>query len=124
MRIGIDIDGCINNQHDFVINYATKYINENKLPYNIINFEKENTEDIFGWSEEIAHDFWEEYRQNLVKENIRPFCSEVINKLNDEGNEIFIITARYNGDIWWDSKSKNNAEEITINVLLFKSITI
>lgn len=117
MRIGIDIDGCINNQHDFVINYATKYINENKLPYNIINFEKENTGEIFGWNEEIAHDFWEKYRQNLVKENIRPFCSEVINKLNDEGNEIFIITARYNGDIWWDSKSKNNAEEITINVL-------
>lgn len=117
MKIGIDIDGCMNNQHDYVINYATKYISENRLSYNVINFEKENTEEIFGWNEEIAHDFWEKYRQNLVKENIRPFCSEVINKLYDEGNEIFIITSRYNGDLWWDTKSKDNAENITISVL-------
>lgn len=122
MRIGIDIDGCINNQHDFVISYSTKYICENKLPYNITNFEGENTEEILKWKEEIAHDFWEKYRQNLVKENIRPFCSEVINKLYDEENEIFIITSRYNGDSWWDSKSRYNVENITINALKEQNI--
>lgn len=47
MKIGIDIDGCMNNQHNFIINYATKYICENKLPYNIANYENENTEEFF-----------------------------------------------------------------------------
>ena len=30
MRIGIDIDGCINDQHDFILNYGSKYISDNK----------------------------------------------------------------------------------------------
>lgn len=121
LRIGIDIDGCINNQHDFVVNYGTKYISDNKLPYDIKVLDSENSTEIFGWNEEIAHDFWENYRQLLVK-NIRPFCSEVINKLYNEGNEIFIITARYNGDPWWDSKNRDNAEDITINTLKEQNI--
>lgn len=115
MRIGIDIDGCINNQHDFVVNYGCKYISDNNLNYIIKDYTAENTEQIFGWTKEIALKFWKEYRQVLVKENIRPFCTEVINKLFDENNEVYIITSRYNGDIWWDSESRNNAEDITIN---------
>lgn len=115
MRIGIDIDGCINNQHDFVINYGCKYISDNKLTYTIKDYSAENSEQIFGWTSEVAHDFWETYRPVLVKENIRPFCSEIINKLFDEGNEIYIITSRYNGDIWWDSDSRDNVHDITMD---------
>lgn len=113
MKIGIDIDGCINNQEDFTINYGMKYIVENNLPYRIVDINQGDSCKVFDWDEKTAHAFWEEYRQILARKDIRVHCSEVIRKLKDEGNEIFIITARYNGDGWWDSKSRDKVDKIT-----------
>ncbi len=113
MRIGIDIDGCINNQEDFVIDYGTKFIEEHSLPYKIEHFEKLNSDDVFGWDEKTALQFWEENRSKLAKKNIRPFCKEVINKLRKKGYEIYIITARVNGDIWWNLKDRNKVDKVT-----------
>lgn len=113
MKIGIDIDGCINNQEDFTINYGMKYIVENNLSYRIVDINQGDSCKVFDWDEKTAHAFWEEYRQILARKDIRVHCSEVIRKLKDEGNEIFIITARYNGDGWWDSKSRDKVEKIT-----------
>ncbi len=112
MVIGVDIDGCVNNQEDFVIDYGPKYIAEHKMPFRIKEWFAVNSEDVFGWGNENAHNFWEEYRQTLVAQT-RPFCAEVLNKLKKEGHQIVFITARFNGDPWWDSKHRYQAEEIT-----------
>ena len=66
MKIGIDIDGVLNSQYNFCIDYGTK------------------------------------------------FCNEIGKyKLENEGNKIYIITARRNGDEWFPDDLKNNVEKIT-----------
>lgn len=40
--------------------------------------------------------FWNEYLyEYATKESSRKYASEVIKKLKDDGNEIYILTARY-----------------------------
>ena len=44
---------------------------------------------MFLWREDIAHQFWNKYREDLVdKLPTKKYASEVINKLKDEGNLI------------------------------------
>ena len=52
--------------------------------------------EIFNVSDELDSQFWNEYLYEYVtKEPSRKYASEVIKKLKDGGNEIYIVTARY-----------------------------
>ena len=94
MKIGIDIDGVLNSHYDFCITYGSKYCSEIGK-YQFENINAFDTTDIFGWTDEIAHNFWNKYRKDLVSElPVREFASEVISKLRNLGDEIYIITAR------------------------------
>lgn len=112
MKIGIDIDGVLNSQYDFCIEYGTKFCNEIGK-YKLENLNVIDTTDMFLWNEEIAHQFWNTYRKELVM-NLpsKKFAAEVVQKLKEEGNEIYIITARKNNDEWFPEDLKN-VEEIT-----------
>ena len=94
MKIGIDIDGVLTNTSEFMINCGKKYaqkIGKGKL----IDKDAYDVIDMFGWDEEITIQFWEENIFEYAKNNPAiPFASETIQKLQEEGNEIIIITAR------------------------------
>ena len=62
MKIGIDIDGVLNSQYDFCIEYGTKFCNEIGK-YKLENLNVIDTTDMFLWNEEIAHKFWNTYRK-------------------------------------------------------------
>ena len=122
MKIGIDIDGVLNSQYNFCIEYGSKFCNE-LGNYKIENINVFDTTDMFLWSEEIAHQFWNKYREYLV--SILPaksFASEVIHKLKNENNEIYIITARKNYDEWFSEKLQDKVEDITIQWLEYNNI--
>lgn len=88
MRIGVDIDAVLNSQYNFCIDYGTKFCNE-LGEYKLENIDVINTTDMFLWREDIAHQFWNKYREDLVdKLPTKKYASEVINKLKDEGNLI------------------------------------
>lgn len=96
MRIGIDIDGVLTNVEQFTIDYLTKFCVENKIEYHI-DFEKSDYDAFktLNITEEQEDNFWKEYIAfYATKEPARPFSSEVIKKLKQEGHEIYIITAR------------------------------
>ena len=113
MKIGIDIDGVLNSHYDFSITYGFKYCSEIGK-YQLENINAFDTTDIFGWTDEIAHDFWNKYRKDLVSElPAREFASEVISKLRNLGDEIYIITARKNYDEWFPKELQSKVEEIT-----------
>lgn len=95
MRIGIDIDGVLTNLEQFVIDYISKYCVENNIKYCIgkSNYDYCKT---FNIDKEIENDFWKDYLEYYGKnEKIRPFAAEVIQKLKEEGHDIYIITARW-----------------------------
>lgn len=95
MRIGIDIDGVLTNIEQFVIDYITKYCIENGIEYNISNSNYDYYR-TFNISKEQEMEFWNQSLESYaIKEKARPFAAEVIEKLRQDGHEIYIITARW-----------------------------
>ena len=95
MRIGIDIDGVLTNVERFSIDYLTKYCVENNINFNVGN-SNYSVHKAFNISKEQEDNFWKEYLEHYsIYEKARPFAADVVQKLNKEGHEIYIITARW-----------------------------
>lgn len=95
MRIGIDIDGVLTDIERFVADYLSKYCIENNIEYKI-GESSYNVHETFNISKEQGNNFWDTCIEDYAKnEKARPFAREVIEKLKQEGNEIYIITARW-----------------------------
>ncbi len=94
MNIGIDIDGTLTNEHDYMIKKALEFIKEKNLNYKIINRDEYNTIDIFNWGEDIEKYFWDKYIFDYAK-NVKIYknAANVISKLKNN-NKIYIITSR------------------------------
>ena len=59
-----------------------------------INASGYDTSEIYGVTKEQDQKWWFESYEEYMKEPARKYASEVINKLSEEGNKIYIITAR------------------------------
>lgn len=97
MRIGVDIDNVLSNFDDVLL---SEYIKHDKKinGQGIIN-KNVDFRDMFNWDKE--------YEENFYKTNIEYFASlfepikdvsKYIKKLINDGNEIYIITGRDNGE--------------------------
>ena len=94
MNIGIDIDGVLTNIERAIMDYGTKLCVEENWPINIksIEYSEENT---FDWTEKQSEKFWNTYLVKYVTETaVREFAPEILEKLQQEGNKIYLITAR------------------------------
>lgn len=91
MRIGVDVDGVLTDLEAYQLKYGKKYFKDAKdideTGYDIC--------DIFHCTKEEADAFWTKYIwEYCLSEPVRPGMKELLQKLNDEKNEIFIITGR------------------------------
>lgn len=94
MRIGIDIDGVLTNIEEFIADYEVKFCYENNLSYRIKLNEYDDAKAL-GISAENCEKFWNKYIKYYATEyKARDFAAEVINKLKEDGHEIYIVTAR------------------------------
>ncbi len=131
MRIGIDIDGVLTNEDDYILECATKFCYENNLEYfnNPYNYETKK----FSWNNDknILEQYRDKYFYEYVKnEPPRKFASEIIKKLKEDGHEIFIITGRYkshdnNGEgrqMRTQIKEWLNKNEIVYDKLIFAKV--
>lgn len=111
MRIGIDIDGVLTDIEQWQIDCGSKYFNKE-----VVNPEGYEISEIFEVSDELDSKFWKEYLHDYVtKEPSRKYASEVIQKLKNKGNEIYIVTARYLTDK--DTDEGKQMREIVFNWL-------
>ena len=95
MKIGIDIDGVLTDMESFQLDYGSKYFYE-KFNKKIVNANSYEVKDIFNVSKQDDDRFWDElFLDYATKCKPRAFASEITKKIHDEGNEIYIITARY-----------------------------
>lgn len=100
MKIGIDIDDTTVITIDSMINYGKKYAEE-VLKQGPVKLNLGTIKDrfymnaLFGWTEETKFDFFNMYYKNVL-EDVKPLpkAQEIINKLKEEGNEIYFISAR------------------------------
>ena len=94
MRIGIDIDGVLTDIEQWQLDYGSKFYFE-KYGKEIKNNEGYETTDIFDVDSSLDDEFWNENFKNYsINVDVRKFAGEVIRKLKQDGNEIYIITAR------------------------------
>lgn len=115
MRIGIDIDGVLTDIEQWQLDYGSKVIFEN---YNkgIINPNGYDIKEIFDVERNLDDKFWEKYLFDYsTKESARKFSDEVTRKLHEDGNEIYIITARFLTDR--NDELGNKMRKIVLNWL-------
>ena len=97
MRIGVDIDNVLSNFNEVLLN---DYINHDKSLRNsgIVNKEV-YIRNMFDWSEEYEKEYYKNNIERLAN-HFEPIkdCSKYIKKLRNEGNIIYIISGRDNGE--------------------------
>lgn len=92
MRIGIDIDDTITNT-TFDIDACASLYDKNLT----INKEAYYFEERYKWPYEKCEEFWHKYVDKIMSNtSVKEDASLYINKLYEEGNTIYIITARNN----------------------------
>ena len=99
MKIGIDIDNCISNFDDTLLKEYLKHDKELRNT-GIINGNAESIRrGMFDWTEKEENEFYNSNIENFAKE-LKPLedSSYYINKLMEDGHEIYIISGRNNGE--------------------------
>lgn len=103
MNIGIDIDNTLTDIEKDLFDIANKYtkkINpnfEDKIPVKFDGFTNMAAfyVDLFGWNDEQLESFFRNERIEVVDKALpRPRVVDVLKKLKDNGNNIYIVTAR------------------------------
>lgn len=90
MNIGIDIDGVLIDVEAYEMRVGKSYFKREPVDPSGLDVDAK-----FGVSKEEMHDFWQEnYLDYIVNSKVRDGASSVISKLHEEGNKIYIITAR------------------------------
>ena len=129
MNIGIDVDGVLVDLETKMLTYGTKFSVENNLNIEVKPEEYWETKK-FNWLANQEQEFWNKYLVKYVRESeAREFASEVIEKLMQEGNNIYIITARneygmpkeYYGKMQEFTKEWLDKNKIKYDKLIFKS---
>lgn len=127
MNIGIDIDGVLTDLEKATIDFGTKMCVEEGWPIRI-DLSKYWEVEAFAWTQEQADKFWNRYLVKYVVESpARMFSQEIIEKLQQEGNNIYIITARdesgmpqeYYGKMQQLTKDWLNKQNIKYDKLIF-----
>lgn len=119
MRIGIDIDGVLTDIEQWQLDVGGKFFS--KFNKGVVKKDGYEITEIFNASDELDDQFWSEYLYEYVtKEPSRKYASEVIKKLKDDGNEIYIVTARYLTDR--NTEDGNEMRKIVINWLAEQNI--
>lgn len=94
MNIGIDIDGVLTNDDEYILSCTSKYCYENNINGFIEPYRYEYRK--LNWNQEQIDNYRNKYFDEYVdNEPIRKFASEVIKKLREDGHKVFIITGRY-----------------------------
>lgn len=95
MRIGLDIDNVITD-FDYGLIKEILIEDKNKRNRGIINPKaKHIVNGMFDWSREEVNEFFAQNMQRIAKSlSPRRNCKKIIDRLVDEGNEIFLISHR------------------------------
>jgi len=100
MKIGIDIDDTTFLTVKSMLKYADIYEEEiSGVPINRDNFglitNRYYLKVLYGWNDETKYAFFNKYYKNVLEEcTLLPDADKVIQKLKQEGDTIYFITAR------------------------------
>ena len=114
MKIGID--GVLTDIEQWELDYLSKYYLESYNKY-IKNPKGYGSYQIFEGTIEEDSFLWNKAIHEYIKEPPRKFASEVIKKIKDENNEIYIITNRCSDLSYVENINEKQMQTIVINWL-------
>lgn len=95
MIIGVDVDGVILDYMNTVRAYAELYDFEELHKNGVVNKHGIKVKERYNWTDEENKNFGDKYFDYLTTiTNFNPLAIEIINRLHDEGNKIYIISNR------------------------------
>ena len=103
MKKAIDIDDTLADTYELIMNYAQEYTIDVLKREPIIKHESCGnhfyTQYLHDWKEGEDFDFLNKYYESILKD-VRPrtLAVKYLKKLQEEGNEIILITARWETD--------------------------
>lgn len=93
-RLGLDIDGCINDFGSLLHRYASVFSEKYGIEKQS-DMSDYSVETYFGWSEYINNEFWSKYYKVIMVMALpQPGVAQAISLLRSSGIEIYLITAR------------------------------
>ena len=96
MRIGVDLDGVLNDVAEWHFACGSKFCLENNISRGF-NANGYYMEEQFYLTAEENREFWRQYIFDLlISIPQRPYASEVIHRLRQAGHKIIILSARDN----------------------------
>ena len=101
MNIGIDIDDTISNSFETYFGDSQVFdIEEMKGNGQVNNIGNigchEYVENMYNWDNNSVNRFWDKYFEKTLREaTVKSYAPEIIKKLKNENNKIYLITARY-----------------------------
>lgn len=115
MRIGIDIDGVLNNLEEYHRTFGTRFCFEHNLPF-VFKPEEYKIRHMFQWDRVIEKIFYETYYPLFLTSSLflRTHAKEALELLHRR-NELFIVTARLEEDVPFSMKE--SMYELTQNWL-------
>ena len=97
MKIGVDVDNVLSNFNEVLLNDYIKH--DKELQNKGIVKKDAYIRDMFAWSKEEEETY---YKNNVerLSQFLKPIkdCAKYLKKLQDEGNTIYIISGRDNGE--------------------------
>lgn len=99
MRIGIDIDGVLNNLQEYHMSFGTRFCYEQNLPFTF-HPEEYKVRDMFEWDLETEKKFYEAYYSVFLTspDFIKIHAKDALRLLHRQ-NTLYIITARLEEDV-------------------------
>lgn len=95
MRIGIDIDGVLTDISTYLFDHSISFFKERGIE--LVNPKGYDVKEMYEVDDKLIGEFWLEYLAKYFSTPARYKASEIIQKLQEDGNEIIIITARGSG---------------------------
>ena len=93
MRIAFDVDGVFTDIEKYQLTRGKKYFKN--IPEENLKLDEYDVEEIFNVSHKERNKFWTKYIFDYcIKEPMRKDASITLNKLHEEGHEIYIVTGR------------------------------
>ena len=93
MRIAFDVDGVFTDIEKYQLTRGKEYFKN--IPEENLKLDEYDVEEIFNVSHKERNKFWTKYIFDYcIKEPMRKDASITLNKLHEEGHEIYIVTGR------------------------------
>ncbi len=103
INISLDVDETLTDFLEKRNLLIKKYIEDNDLPYKILDMETTISSSLADWPMEECIKFWHKIgASEQLKCKAKIGCVEIIKKLHENGNKIIIVTARQNN--YFDAK--------------------